>query len=145
MASSGARLFRHSIPAFAGVVSASWTATTSGSAPTSKCEEKKDHGMINDEKGEFHNLFPKRQLWQPKVEYPLWDKNWDGRLPAPTGDEENDRKQLRELRKNGVTRHIILVRHGQVRYQFRLGAETPLPPFLFDKPFFSSDRHVPTI
>ena len=119
MASSGARLFRHSIPAFAGVVSASWTATTSGtsgtSATASKCEEKKDFGMVKDAEGEFHNLFPKRQLWQPKLEYPLWDKNWDGKLPAPSGDDEQDRKQLRELRKNGVTRHIILVRHGQVR------------------------------
>ena len=27
----------------------------------------------SDEKEEyFHNLFPKRQLWEPKKEYPLW-------------------------------------------------------------------------
>jgi len=54
----------------------------------------------------FHGLFPLRQLWKPTHEYPLWDSNWDGRKP----DDNADR---RYIRKNGVTRHIILVRHGQ--------------------------------
>jgi serine/threonine-protein phosphatase PGAM5 len=70
-------------------------------------------GMFPDEKGDFHNLFPKRQLWQPKVEYPLWDPNWDARVAPSTGSPEEDQKRMRHIRKTGVTRHIILVRHGQ--------------------------------
>jgi hypothetical protein len=69
--------------------------------------------MKDDEPGEYHGLFPKRQLWQPKVPYPMWDRNWDGRDLASTGDKESDRDQARFVRKHGVTRHIILVRHGQ--------------------------------
>lgn len=69
--------------------------------------------MNPDIKGHFHNLFPRRQLWQPKQEYPWWDKDWDGKSPARTGDDEADRAKMRKLRKEGVTRHIILVRHGQ--------------------------------
>lgn len=69
--------------------------------------------MIPDAKGDFHRLFPKRQLWQPRVEYPLWDNNWDGLHPPSTGDDEADRHRMRVVRKEGVTRHIILIRHGQ--------------------------------
>ena len=49
----------------------------------------------------------------PAVEYPLWDENWDGgqtQQQAAGGGEEQ-----RRIRKEGVTRHIILIRHGQVR------------------------------
>lgn len=67
----------------------------------------------NDGEKLFHNLFPLRQLWSPKVEYPLWDKNWDGRDIESTGSKEADRDRQRLVRKNGITRHIILVRHGQ--------------------------------
>jgi hypothetical protein len=70
-------------------------------------------GMQPDAEGDYHGFFPKRQLWQPKVEYPLWDSNWDGRELPPTGDKEEDRNRARRIRKTGVTRHIILVRHGQ--------------------------------
>jgi len=69
--------------------------------------------MNPETKGDFHNLFPRRQLWQPKQEYPYWDKDWDGKSPARMGDDEADRAKMRKLRKEGVTRHIILVRHGQ--------------------------------
>jgi Histidine phosphatase superfamily (branch 1) len=41
------------------------------------------------------------------------DLNWDGRHPQGTGDHDVDRRQLREIRKHGITRHIILIRHGQ--------------------------------
>lgn len=68
----------------------------------------------SDEKEEyFHNLFPKRQLWKPNKEYPLWDANWDGRHPILTDDKKKNEEQARYVRKHGVTRHIILVRHGQ--------------------------------
>lgn len=110
MASSTSRLFRHGVPAFgAFLVSSGWQ--TSCDAPNE--EHRKSYGMIPDAKGDFHRLFPKRQLWQPKVEYPLWDNNWDNLHPKPTGDDHEDHKQMRHIRKEGVTRHIILIRHGQ--------------------------------
>ena len=76
-------------------------------------DEPKTAGMRASEEGDFHGLFPKRQLWQPKVEYPLWDDNWDGRKPPSTGDKTADHERNRRIRKTGVTRHIILIRHGQ--------------------------------
>lgn len=76
-------------------------------------KNEKVAGMQADAQGDFHGMFPKRQLWEPKVPYPLWDSNWDGKRPMPTGDEIVDRERERELRRNGVTRHIILIRHGQ--------------------------------
>ena len=70
-------------------------------------------GFRADSEGDFHHLFPRRQLWQPAVEYPLWDGNWDGRQPAPLEDPDEERRRTRMIRKEGVTRHIILIRHGQ--------------------------------
>ncbi|KAL7573134.1 hypothetical protein ACA910_018804 [Epithemia clementina (nom. ined.)] len=64
----------------------------------------------------YHDLFPLRQKWQPKLDYPLWDSNWDGLKPQWTASDTNDdtkRRILRDIRKKGVTRHIVLVRHGQ--------------------------------
>lgn len=84
--------------------------------------------MNPSEKGDFHGLFPKRQLWQPKVEYPLWDPNWDGLEPSSTGDKDEDRRRKRQLRKDGVTRHIILVRHGQYNERERLDENRLLTP-----------------
>ena len=119
---AGSRFVRQYIPAVTAAVSASWTATTasqnSKSSPsTAKCDpankKKQQFGFVPDAEGDFHGLFPKRQLWQPKVEYPLWDSNWDGLRPTLTGNEKEDRDRMRRLRKEGVTRHIILVRHGQ--------------------------------
>lgn len=80
-------------------------------------------GMNSEEQGDYHGLFPKRQLWQPKVEYPLWDKNWDGHEPPGTGDKEKDREQMRHIRKAGVTRHIILIRHGQYDEDQKVGMQ----------------------
>lgn len=79
----------------------------------------------------FHGLFPRRQLWRPALEYPLWDYNWDGRQPPPIGrvdgDEGGTNSKLmteaqrdRLIRKEGVTRHIILVRHGQYDETFKV-------------------------
>jgi hypothetical protein len=69
--------------------------------------------------GLFHGLFPRRQLWRPHLEYPLWDSNWDGRQPPPIENDDKDEHETlaalreRQIRKNGVTRHLILIRHGQ--------------------------------
>lgn len=69
----------------------------------------------------YHGMFPRRQLWKPKYEYPLWDRNWDQREPV-----EQDKQHARLLRKSGVTRHVILIRHGQYdeTYKVRRGTET---------------------
>lgn len=61
-------------------------------------------GMRASEEGDYHGLFPKSQLWQPKKEYPLWDDDWDGRKPPSTGDAAADRERQRHIRKTGVTR-----------------------------------------
>lgn len=79
-------------------------------------------GMWGEEKdGMYHGLFPRRQLWRPRLEYPLWDKDWDGRRPSPMAQVEGienenfmtEAQRERYIRKKGVTKHIILIRHGQ--------------------------------
>ena len=85
-------------------------------------------GMQADAQGSFHGLFPMRQLFVPAMQFPLWNKNWDGLAMEPTGDEEEDRRSLRRLRKTGVTRHIILIRHGQYDESSRDDAKRILTP-----------------
>lgn len=53
----------------------------------------------------FHNLFPLRQVFVPRVAFPLWDDNWDG--------NKSNRIKLGERPSRVVTRHVMLVRHGQ--------------------------------
>lgn len=93
-------------------------------------ENSKGHsnvqGMRPDEEGDYYGLFPKRQLWHPKLEYPLWDPNWDEKEPPSTGNDDEDRRQMRKIRKNGVTRHIILIRHGQYDERFKVRSANPL-------------------
>jgi hypothetical protein len=83
-------------------------------------KESDDNDNNDDDEVWYHNLFPLRQLFLPAVEYPLWDENWDERhsihLSNDHPEEEHVdqyKKYMRQLRKNGVTRHIILIRHGQ--------------------------------
>jgi len=91
-----------------------------------------DAGEMKKEKEEegpmFHNLFPQRQLWNPKLEYPLWDEDWDGRKMKGTGDEAKDLDMKRSIRKKGVTRHIILIRHGQYDEQHKEDEKRILTP-----------------
>ena len=116
-ASSSLRFLRHGVPTVgAFLASSEWRRSAS---PSTSCGaepiplERPTVGLQPNAHGDFHKLFPKRQLFQPRVEYPLWDEDWDGRHPKSTGDAEEDRKRARSIRKEGVTRHIILVRHGQ--------------------------------
>jgi serine/threonine-protein phosphatase PGAM5 len=51
----------------------------------------------------------KRQLFQPKLPYPAWDYNWDGRMTEESTLEASRQQVL----VGGKTRHVILVRHGQ--------------------------------
>ena len=52
----------------------------------------------------------KRQLFKPKVPYPLWDYNWDGKM---TNDTSMDGQASGRGNVSGTIRHIFLVRHGQ--------------------------------
>jgi serine/threonine-protein phosphatase PGAM5 len=119
-ASASARFAKYALPAASATFVSSLTFQSNCDAnlpprpsPSSSSSFHPHHGMKQDEQEDFHHLFPKRQLWQPKVEYPLWDPDWDGRSPNPIGTVEEDRRRMRKVRKEGVTRHIILVRHGQ--------------------------------
>lgn len=75
--------------------------------------------MVGDDDTLFQGLFPKRQLWQSRMpHHALWDKNWDQEMETrSSGKEEvnviDAMNRERELRRRGVTRHIILIRHGQ--------------------------------
>ncbi len=111
MASSAARLGRH-LPAVAAfVTTTSWTTSSSSrceEAPANKDDKKPGFGMMPNEEGHFHDLFSKRQLWPPKVEYPLCDTNWDAGYPTSSRKEEEGRHRMCQLRKEVVTRHSIL-------------------------------------
>ena len=61
----------------------------------------------------YQNLFPLRQLCKPNVDYPLWDDDWDGKKPKSSGNEDEDFLKKVFAYRNGVSRHIILIRHGQ--------------------------------
>lgn len=119
MATFTFRLARHGLPPLSAFMATSgWSMHSSQcdapeQAPEQEQKRPFQQGMNPNAMGDFHNLFPKRQLWQPKVEYPLWDANWDNLQPPSTGDRDEDRRRTRQIRKEGVTRHIILVRHGQ--------------------------------
>lgn len=53
----------------------------------------------------------KRQVRQPKLPYPLWDYDWDGRMTEQTTLQAQS-ESIHET-VTGTTRHIILIRHGQ--------------------------------
>ena len=80
-----------------------------------KCEVKQEPAIkIETEKKQVEEKFyhgseyPEKAIRKPNLPYPLWDPNWDG-LEV----ENATSKEKREIRKKGVTKHIILVRHGQ--------------------------------
>lgn len=127
---------------------------------TSIAKPPKTAGMQPSEEGDYHGLFPKSQLWQPKNEYPLWDDDWDGRKPESTGDKTADRELMRHIRKTGVTRcesnvrlgtessclkltlceshnftsfslrHIILIRHGQYDETYKVRRRSLLASYV---------------
>jgi len=63
--------------------------------------------------GNYHNLFPKCQLFKPKYEYPLWDKDWDMHGRTRSNMKKSVSGKTKQVKQ--VTRHIFLVRHGQYR------------------------------
>jgi hypothetical protein len=91
-------------------------ATTTNSSSSSNhaiAKNAKIAGFQPEAKGYFYDSIPNSQLFQPKMAWPMWDDDWDGREPVSSGNDKLDRRKRRYLRKHGVTRHIILVRHGQ--------------------------------
>mmetsp|Transcript_16693 Transcript_16693/g.38538 ORF Transcript_16693/g.38538 Transcript_16693/m.38538 type:complete len:347 (+) Transcript_16693:216-1256(+) len=132
------RIARHIFPAAAATILSSSAFSPYGNSSFASCDagvasksnenSGKEAGMDSSEVGDFHSLFPRRQLWKPKVGYPLWDTNWDGFEPISTGDKEEDRRRKRQLRKEGVTRHIILIRHGQYHEREKLDENRKLTP-----------------
>ena len=52
-----------------------------------------------------------RQLWHPRLPYPLWDYDWDGKVTDKTTLDAQ--LNLNKEPVIGTTRHIILIRHGQ--------------------------------
>ncbi len=97
-----------------------------GNDENNKTNKPKGGMWGEEEDGLFHGLFPRRQLWRPHLEYPLWDSNWDGRQPPPVESDDKDEsarltaQRDRQIRKNGVTRHVILIRHGQYDETFKV-------------------------
>lgn len=53
----------------------------------------------------------KRQIFVPKIPYPLWDYNWDGKMTEDTTLQGHLDGRAAEI--PGTIRHILLVRHGQ--------------------------------
>jgi hypothetical protein len=101
-------------------------ADNAGNDDNNKTNKPKGGMWGEEEDGLFHGLFPRRQLWRPHLEYPLWDSNWDGRQPPPVESDDKDEsarltaQRDRQIRKNGVTRHVILIRHGQYDETFKV-------------------------
>lgn len=107
--------------AFAGIACWNSSSNTMGTNHTpSYCEEihkskamksKNDNkDVTNDKKSDwFYDYFPKSQLWKPSRAYPAWDDNWDSRKSKSSKNTKNPN----DRNNSTVTRHIILVRHGQ--------------------------------
>jgi len=87
-------LRRYSAP-----IAAAALASAFHSSNFSRLEEKVKK---DDDDERFYEYCPKSQMHQPKRPYPCWDNDWDLK------EEEEDKSK-----DNGVTRHIILIRHGQ--------------------------------
>ena len=42
-----------------------------------------------------------------------WDEDWDGRVPRPESDSDEDARDARRRQRGAGVRYIMLVRHGQ--------------------------------
>lgn len=67
----------------------------------------------------FENQCLKRQMRVPKIPYPAWDYNWDGKETHETSLEGHRRGLHKTMAAGKKTRHIILVRHGQYDETFK--------------------------
>lgn len=116
---TSSRFFRHrqvqvsALAAAAATLSAQYYFWCTNSNESSYITQSEAPNTKDGEKEEilFENQCLERQLYRPKVPYPAWDYNWDGK-ESPETSLEGHRKGLHNTVK-GKTRHIILVRHGQ--------------------------------
>jgi serine/threonine-protein phosphatase PGAM5 len=99
--------------------STSLTLTSTEQAPKN---ETKNHSMYSHDPKSvrskstklYHGQCLERQLFRPKLPYPLWDYNWDGRMTQDTTLESlSTIEGLKKSRQHGTVRHILLIRHGQ--------------------------------
>lgn len=79
----------------------------------------------------FYGQCLQRQVYQPKVPYPAWDFNWDGRMldNFSTLEVLSTAEGLTKSHSTGTTRHILLIRHGQYEekhYDDRKRVLTPI-------------------
>lgn len=77
----------------------------------------------------FHGQCLQRQLHHPKLPYPAWDYNWDGRqTPNTTLESLSTVDGMMDSRRRGTTRHILLIRHGQYDETYKADALRHLTP-----------------
>eukprot|EP00934_Nitzschia_sp_Nitz4_P003878 Nitzschia sp. Nitz4//scaffold159_size51929//17441//18498//NITZ4_006874-RA/size51929-augustus-gene-0.79-mRNA-1//-1//CDS//3329537559//3868//frame0 len=88
--------------------------------------EASNNTSTNEGEALFQGQCLQRQLFQPRVPYPAWDYNWDGRMTDATS-LQGVRRDL-DLQVRGKTRHIILVRHGQYDESSKLDELRKLTP-----------------
>jgi serine/threonine-protein phosphatase PGAM5 len=136
-------------------VSSTSTSAAKSSSDSSRISQtaqtQKDH---QTKERLFHGMFPERQLWKPKVPYPLWDDNWNKNNTEKGRDEDNrggvasDSKSASETaeavenirhkdnkpktspkhKKPKVTRHVLLIRHGQYDETYKEDEKRVLTP-----------------
>ena len=70
----------------------------------------------------FYN-FPASQVFIPNIPYPLWDRNWDFRTVEPKEKEKIQKLNAVVKPPPKITRHVILIRHGQYDESSRLDEE----------------------
>jgi serine/threonine-protein phosphatase PGAM5 len=106
------------------------TATHSEANQQCRPDKGNDHPHNDDDKdARFEGECLKRQLHQPKVPYPAWDYNWDGKMtPNATLESVSTPQGLYASKSKGKTRHILLVRHGQYDMTFEEDEKRVLTP-----------------
>lgn len=114
----GRFILNHARKAAALSGSALWFSSRHVASVTAACEaadEDKDAADKQSEKDEssFLGQCPQRQLFIPKLPYPAWDYDWDGRMTESTSLKSLSTKKGLLKSKQGKTRHILLIRHGQ--------------------------------
>jgi serine/threonine-protein phosphatase PGAM5 len=112
----------------------------SSSSSSSKQSTTNNKDTFDVQESSIVSVSPKTELvtsklplgmsFQPKVPYPQWDYNWDNRH-GTTNTNNNNNTNINKNSINGgaVTRHIILVRHGQYEMEStddKLRVLTPL-------------------
>jgi len=103
-AAAGMAMASQSMPISKSQTEASKQTTNSNDDPQ-KLKGNRDSAL-------FQNQCLERQMYKPKLPYPAWDYNWDGKVIKGITDLEGHLSGKARKRK-GKTRHVILVRHGQ--------------------------------